>query len=63
MLERQEISDMEKQRLLVVDDEPSVLQLFRSEFEKHGIEVWTADTTRAGLKVAGDEKPESVFST
>jgi DNA-binding NtrC family response regulator len=58
MLERQEISDMEKQRLLVVDDEPSVLQLFRSAFEKHGIEVLTANTARAGLKVAGDERPD-----
>lgn len=47
-----------KQRLLIVDDEPSVLQLFRSVFEKHGIEVLTADTARGGLKVASDEKPD-----
>lgn len=47
-----------KQRLLVVDDEPSVLQLFRSAFEKHGIEVLTADTARAGLKVAREQKPD-----
>ena len=49
---------MEKQRLLVVDDEPSVLQLFRSAFEKHGIEVLTAGTARAGLKLADDERPD-----
>ena len=47
-----------QQRLLVVDDEPSVLQLFRSAFEKHGIEVLTADTARAGLKVASEQKPD-----
>ncbi len=49
---------MRKQRLLVVDDEPSVLQLFRSAFEKHGIEVLTADTARGGLKVASEQKPD-----
>lgn len=47
-----------RQRLLVVDDEPSVLQLFRSAFEKHGIEVLTADTARDGLKVARDQRPD-----
>lgn len=46
------------QRLLVVDDEPSVLQLFRSAFSKHGIEVLTAESARAGLKVVSDERPE-----
>jgi DNA-binding NtrC family response regulator len=49
---------MSMQRLLVVDDEPSVLQLFRSAFEKQGIEVLTADTARAGLKVASEQKPD-----
>jgi DNA-binding NtrC family response regulator len=49
---------MPRSRLLVVDDEPSVLQLFRSAFEKHGIEVLTADTARAGLKVASEQKPD-----
>ncbi|MFT5095333.1 MAG: DNA-binding NtrC family response regulator [Porticoccaceae bacterium] len=48
----------QQQRLLVVDDEPSVLQLFRSAFEKNGIEVLTADTARGGLKVAREEKPD-----
>jgi DNA-binding NtrC family response regulator len=48
---------MSGKRLLVVDDEPSVLQLFRSVFEKHGIEVLTAGTARAGLKVASKQKP------
>ena len=49
---------MRRQRLLVVDDEPSVLQLFRSAFEKHGIEVLTADTAREGLKVVREQHPD-----
>lgn len=49
---------MSRQRLLVVDDEPSVLQLFRSAFEKLGVEVVTAGTARDGLKVAREQKPD-----
>lgn len=49
---------MSRQRLLVVDDEPSVLQLFRSAFEKQGIEVLTAANAREGLKIAREHKPD-----
>lgn len=52
------IDTMSRQRLLVVDDEPSVLQLFRSAFEKLGVEVVTAGTARDGLKVAREQKPD-----
>lgn len=50
---------MAEPRLLVVDDEPSVLQLFRSAFEKHGVRVLTADTGRTGLKIASEEQPDA----
>ena len=50
---------MNRHRLLVVDDEPSVLQLFRSAFEKHGVEVLTAENAREGLKLAREQAPDA----
>ena len=50
---------MSEPKLLVVDDEPSVLQLFRSAFAKHGINVITADTARSALKLVQEERPDA----
>ena len=45
-------------RLLVVDDEPSVLQLFRRTFEKEDVEVLTAASAGDGLRVAREQQPD-----
>jgi len=46
--------------MLVVDDEPSVLQLFRRMFEKVGIEVLTAESAAAALEVVARIPPDVV---
>lgn len=44
--------------LLIVDDEPSVLQLFRRTFEKRGVTVLTAASAEQGLAIARDRTPD-----
>ena len=44
--------------LLVVDDEPSVLQLFRRTFEKLGVTVLTAESAEQGLAVTKNQSPD-----
>ena len=44
--------------LLVVDDEPSVLQLFRRKFESEDIAVVTAENAGDGLKLVAEQQPD-----
>lgn len=44
--------------LLVVDDEPSVLQLFRRAFESEEVTVLTAATGEEGIAVARERQPD-----
>ena len=41
-------------QLLVVDDEPSILQLFRRTFEKLGVEAFTAATAKEAVHLANE---------
>jgi two-component system nitrogen regulation response regulator GlnG len=47
--------------LLVVDDEPSILQLFRRAFEPQGISVLTAATGEEGIKIVRDGQTDTVM--
>ena len=46
--------------LLVVDDEPSVLNLFRRTFEKQGARVVTAESLADGLAKFEKSKPDVI---
>ncbi|CAO5254405.1 response regulator transcription factor [Frankia sp. AgKG'84/4] len=47
-------------RVLVVDDEPNIVDLLRMALRFHGFEVLTAATGRAALRLAVDESPDLV---
>jgi two-component system nitrogen regulation response regulator GlnG len=47
-------------RLLVIDDEPSILHAFQSAFRRPEVEVVTAATAAAGLKALHDNRPDAV---
>jgi len=46
----------EKKRVLVVDDDPDILRVFKSILEKEGYEVETAETGNAALEKIKNEK-------
>ena len=48
-------------RILVVDDEPTVRELFSRVLKDAGYEVWAADTGAAGLRAAREHRPEVVL--
>lgn len=51
---------MDPVRILVVDDEPPILELVRGYFEREGWEVTTAEDGRAGLESARRVAPDVV---
>ena len=48
-------------RILVVDDEPTVLDLFSHILRDSNYEVWTATTGRGGLRAARERRPDVVL--
>ena len=51
---------MEKAKILVVDDEPDILEFLKYNLVKEGFEVLTASNGEEGLAVAEREKPDLV---
>jgi two-component system, OmpR family, alkaline phosphatase synthesis response regulator PhoP len=52
---------MNKQRILLVDDEPDILELISYNLEKEGFEVQTASNGRIALQKARLQKPDLVL--
>jgi two-component system OmpR family response regulator len=51
---------MNKNRILVVDDEEKIVNLVKNYLEKEGFEVFTADSGNEALKLFESEKPDLV---
>ena len=51
---------MTKTKILIVDDEPSILKLIRAYLEPEGYEIYTAEDGNAGLKAARTLDPDLV---
>lgn len=51
----------DKVRILLVEDEPEVLELYKLKLTLDGYEVLTAVNGQEGLKKAIEEKPEMIF--
>ena len=51
---------MTKTKILIVDDEPSILKLIRAYLEPEGYEIYTAEDGNAGLKAARTLNPDLV---
>ena len=49
------------EKVLVVDDEPSIVTLLRFNLEKAGYMVITAEDGKAGLKMAMEENPDLIM--
>ena len=52
---------MKKTKILVVDDEPDILEILTYNLEKEGFEVVTASNGEEGLKTASVEMPDLII--
>ncbi len=52
---------MEKKRILVIDDEPNLLEVIRLRLEANDYEVLTAQDPLAGLEIAKEEMPDLII--
>jgi two-component system alkaline phosphatase synthesis response regulator PhoP len=58
-LEKQ--NEMSKQKILLVDDEPDILEIIGFNLEREGYEVFTAPNGRKALEIARKQKPDLVL--
>lgn len=52
---------MSKKRILIVDDEPDILEVLKFNLEKEGYEVFTSSNGEDGVELAGQIKPDLVI--
>ncbi|NUQ25327.1 MAG: response regulator transcription factor [Saprospiraceae bacterium] len=52
---------MDSAKILVVDDEPDILEILRYNLQKEGYEVFSASDGEEGLKVAEREHPDLII--
>ena len=52
---------VEKKRILVIDDEPNLLEVIRLRLEANDYEVLTAQDPLAGLEIAKEEMPDLII--
>ena len=52
---------MKKKRILVIDDEPNLLEVIRLRLEANDYEVLTAQDPLAGLEIAKEEMPDLII--
>ena len=52
---------MKKRKILIVDDEVSILKLYKKTFEKRGYEVDTAETAEDALSILKNEEYPVMF--
>ena len=49
-------------KILVIEDEPDIREIFREEFECEGFEVFEASGPIAGFQIFIEQKPEVIIS-
>jgi len=52
---------MKKEKILLVDDEPDILEIVGYNLKKEGYEVSTADNGKEAIKIAKAEKPDLII--
>jgi len=50
-----------KNKILIIEDEPILVGMYRDKFESAGFEVLTSDEVNNGLVIAEKERPELVI--
>ena len=54
--------DLKGKRILVIDDEPDAVYMFRILLERHGVKVFTAGNGQEGFYIACTEVPDLVLA-
>jgi len=52
---------MEPTKILIVDDEPDIIEFLKYNLEKEGFKVITAEDGRAGIQLANRDKPDLIL--
>jgi two-component system alkaline phosphatase synthesis response regulator PhoP len=52
---------MKKEKILLVDDEPDILEIVGYNLKKEGFEVFTADNGKEAITIAKKEKPDLII--
>lgn len=52
---------MKVRRVLIIDDEPNILELLELKFEREGLEVLTANSAEDGLRKAYEHRPDLII--
>lgn len=52
---------MEKHKILIVDDEPDILEFMQYNLEREGFEVFLASSGKQAIQVAKDELPDLII--
>lgn len=52
---------MKKEKILLVDDEPDILEIVGYNLKKEGYEVYTADNGKEAINIAKAEKPDLII--
>ena len=52
---------MDRQKILVVDDEPDILELVQYNLEKEGFSVYTAGNGREAIEIAEQVTPDLIL--
>lgn len=52
---------MKKEKILLVDDEPDILEIVGYNLKKEGFDVLTADNGKTAIKIAVEEKPDLII--
>jgi DNA-binding response OmpR family regulator len=53
--------EKKKEKILIIEDEKFLLEMYQSRFEKAGYQVLTARTGKPGIKIAEKEKPDLII--
>ena len=51
---------MSKKKILVVDDEPDIIEILKYNLEKEGFEMFSANNGEEGIQIAEREKPDLI---
>jgi two-component system alkaline phosphatase synthesis response regulator PhoP len=51
---------MSKKKILVVDDEPDIIEILKYNLEKEGFEIFSANNGDEGIEIAEREKPDLI---
>lgn len=55
------IENGEVRKILIVEDEPQLLRMYKTKFEKEGFEIYSADDGKPGFNLAKKHHPDIIL--